>query len=454
MIAPMTTGNRYLEGAYAPVTEEVTVTDLPVTGTLPAHLDGRYLRNGPNPVTPPDPATYHWFTGDGMVHGIRLRDGKAEWYRNRYVRSEAVANALGEPWAGGPVLNGFDFASNTNVIGHAGRTFAIVEAGGNPYELTFDLDTVGPCDFDGTSPGGYTAHPKRDPQTGELHAVSYHFGWGDQVRYTVIDPSGHVRKIVDVPTQSSPMLHDMSLTERYAVIYDLPVRFDLDMAMEGAGLPYRWDADLPSRIGLLPRDASSGEDVRWFEVEQCYVFHPMNAYDDGDRVVLDVVRHPKMFDRNRLGPDEGRPSLDRWTVDPAAGKVLEERIDDRGQEFPRVDERLVGRRHRYGYSVGVAANAAGQLDLVDNAIYRHDLVSGASQVRTFPNGVVGEVVFVPSSPDAAEDDGVLIGFGQDNDTATGRLFVLDAQTLEDVASVELPVRIPIGFHGNWVASGA
>jgi carotenoid cleavage dioxygenase len=447
------TGNRYLEGSYAPVTEEVTVTDLQVTGTLPAHLDGRYLRNGPNPIGTPDPATYHWFTGDGMVHGIRLRDGKAEWYRNRYVRNQTVAEALGEPWNGGPVHGGMDFGANTNVIGHAGRTFAIVEAGSNPYELTDELDTVGASDFDGTNPGGYTAHPKRDPQTGELHAVSYHWGWGDQVRYTVIDTSGRVRKIVDVPTQSSPMLHDMSLTEKYAVLYDLPVRFDLDMIMAGATFPYRWDDELPARVGLLPREGDSA-DVRWFEVEPCYVFHPMNAYDDGDRVVLDVVRHPKMFDRNRLGPDEGRPSLDRWTVDPAAGKVLEERIDDRGQEFPRVDERLVGRRHRFGYSVGVAANAAGQLDLVDNAIFRHDLVSGASQVRTFPNAVVGEVVFVPNGSDAAEDDGVLMGFGNDNTTGAGRLFLLDAQTLEDVASVVLPARVPIGFHGNWVPSGA
>ncbi|MEY2570748.1 MAG: carotenoid cleavage oxygenase [Acidimicrobiaceae bacterium] len=450
----MTTANRYLEGAYAPVTEEVTVTDLPVTGTLPAHLDGRYLRNGPNPVTPPDPATYHWFTGEGMVHGIRLRDGKAEWYRNRYVRNGVVADALGEPRHDGPIHAEFDFAANTNVIGHAGRTYAIVEAGGNPYELTFDLDTVGPCDFDGTSAGGYTAHPKRDPATGELHAVSYFFGWGDQVRYSVIDAAGRMRKTVDVPTQSSPMLHDMSLTERYAVIYDMPVRFDIEMAMEGSGLPYSWDPALPARIGLLPRAADTADDVRWFEVEPCYVFHPMNAYDDGDRVVLDVVRHPRMFDRNRLGPDEGSPTLDRWTVDLAAGKVLEERIDERGQEFPRVDERLVGRRHRYGYAVGAGEDAEGNLDLGGNAVIKHDLAGGGTQTRAFTNGSIGEVVFVPNGPDAAEDDGVLLGFAYDGDRAASDLVVLDAATLDTVATVSLPVRVPHGFHGNWVASDA
>src|SRR5258706_15630914 len=133
----------FLEGGFAPVKQEHTVTDLRVTGTIPAHLDGRYLRNGPNPAAEVDPETYNWFTGDGMVHGVRLRDGKAEWYRNRWVRSEAVAEALGEQWPSGPVHADMDFSSNTNVIGHAGRTFAIVEAGARPYELTYDLSTIG-----------------------------------------------------------------------------------------------------------------------------------------------------------------------------------------------------------------------------------------------------------------------------------------------------------------------
>ncbi len=86
-------------------------------------------------------------------------------------------------------------------------------------------------------------------------------------------------------------------------------------------------------------------------------FHPMNAYDDGNRIVLDVVRHPRMFDRDRLGPNEGAPTLDRWIVDAKGGKVIEQRLDDRGQEFPRVDERLVSRRHRYGYAAQDFAGA-------------------------------------------------------------------------------------------------
>jgi carotenoid cleavage dioxygenase len=443
-------GNRYLENNYAPVSAELTDTELAVTGTIPDHLDGRYLRNGPNPAVAPDPAAYHWFTGDGMVHGLRLRDGKAEWYRNRFVRSAAVAAALGEPVRPGPVHADMDFAANTNVIGHAGRTFAIVEAGARPYELTDELDTLGPVDLEGTLPGGYTAHPKRDPKTGELHAVSYYWGWGNKVQYSVIGTDGRVRHTVDVETTGSPMVHDCSLTESSVVIYDLPCVFDLELAMSGKSLPYRWDPEYPARLGVLPRDGDAA-DVRWYDIEPCYVFHPLNAYDDGDRIVLDVVRHPKMFAANQLGPNEGKPTLDRWTIDTSAGKVLEERIDDRGQEFPRVDERVVGRRHRFGYSVGAAQDSKGDVDLMDNTVLKHDMVKGTTQAATFGSGALaGEFVFVPREAGAAEDDGVLMGFVHRSETDRSDLVLLDAATLETVAEIHLPARVPHGFHGNWI----
>ena len=441
--------NRYLEGNFAPVSDEITAVDLAVTGTLPDWLDGRYLRNGPNP-TVVDPANYHWFTGNGMVHGLRLCDGQAQWYRNRYVRSEAVAAELGEEWRGGPVHSGMDFSANTNVIGHAGRTFAIVEAGARPYELDFELDTLGVCDFDGTLPGGYTAHPKRDPQTGELHAVSYFWGWGNKVQYTVIDGDARVRRIVDVETTGSPMLHDMSLTESFAVIYDLPVVFDVDLAMSGVALPYRWDNEYPARVGLLPRDGEAG-DVQWFDVEQCYVFHPLNAYDDGDRVVIELCRFERMFDAELVqGPDGSPPRLDRWTIDPSAGKVIEETIDDRPQEFPRVDERVVARRHRYGYTVSFDAGSD-NFEFSGGAILRHDLAANTTEAHDFGAGRgPSEFVMVPASPDAAEDDGVLMGYVFDAGRNASDLVVLDAATLDTVAEVHLPVRVPYGFHGNWV----
>jgi carotenoid cleavage dioxygenase len=279
--------------------------------------------------------------------------------------------------------------------------------------------------------------------------VSYFWGWRNNVQYTVVDVDGRVRRTVEVPFGASPMLHDMSLTEASVILYDQPVVFDLEMAMGGSSFPYRWDNDYTPHIGVLPRDGDA-DDVRWYEVEPCYVFHPMNAYDDGDHIVIDVVRHPKMFDGNHLGPDEGPPTLDRWTIDPTAGKVIEERTDDRPQEFPRVDERLVGRRHRYGYAACGLDDAPGGAGVV-----KHDFAAGTSSLRLFPNQPgPGEFVFLPAAADAAEDDGVLVGFVHDSETDTSDLLFLDAATLEDVAAIHLPVRVPFGFHGNWVDAPA
>ncbi|OQS12973.1 carotenoid oxygenase [Nocardia donostiensis] len=475
--------NRYLEGIFAPIHQEHTLTDLTVTGTIPDYLDGRYLRNGPNPVGELDPAFYHWFLGDGMVHGIRIREGRAEWYRNRWIRGSATATALGEEPILGERAPGI--GANTNVIGHAGRTLALIEAGASSLELGDELDTIGVCDFDGTVPGGYTAHPKRDPVTRELHAVSYSFARGNTVQYTVVGLDGRARRTVDIEVSGMPLMHDFSLTERYVVLYDLPVTFDPAELKElhDAGpllaatpmpeparlvlqaiagrvripdpqtasvardlrLPYRWNPNYPARVGVMPRDGGN-TDIRWFEVDPCWVFHPMNAYDDGDTVVLEVVRYPTMFDRDRTGPEEGTPALDRWRIDLTSGAVRLDRLDDRPQEFPRVDERLTGRRHRFGYAAAVSDGVQ-----PTGTLLKHDTLRGTTLARHFgPQKRVGEFVFHPAAPDAPEDDGVLMGFVYDADTDRSSLQLLDAGSLDTVAAVHLPHRVPAGFHGNWV----
>ena len=448
--------NPYLEGNFAPVLEEVTATELAVTGHVPEALSGRYLRNGPNPVSAPEPSTYHWFTGDGMVHGIRLRDGRAEWYRNRWVRSAQVASALGEEPRPGPVHAGMDFAPNTNVIGHAGRTFAIVEAGARPYELSNELETIGPCDFDGTLEGGYTAHPKRDPLTGELYAVSYFFGWGNDVEVTIMDAHARVRSSRRVAMGGSVSVHDCAITQRSIVLLDLPVTFSLDAAAAGASFPYRWEEGYRSRIGLLPRDGESTE-VVWHDIEPCYVFHPMNAYDEdgGDGVVVDVVRHPSMFRTQHLGPNEGTPTLERWHLDGHGGAVKEERLDDRGQEFPRVDERRIGLPHRYGYAVAVGESD----DIVgtETRLLRHDFGKGTSVARAFgPGAGLSEAVFVPREAGTDESDGWLMLLVHSSDTDTSALHILNADDVEGEAQavIQLPQRVPAGFHGNWVPDPA
>jgi carotenoid cleavage dioxygenase-like enzyme len=448
--------NPYLEGNFAPVPDEATATELSVSGHIPESLCGRYLRNGPNPVAAPDPSTYHWFTGDGMVHGIRLRDGRAEWYRNRWVRSASVAEALGEAPHPGPVHAGWDFAPNTNVIGHARRTFAIVEAGARPYELDDELGTIGPCDFGGTLDGGYTAHPKRDPLTGELYAVSYFFGWGDDVEVTVVGTDAKVRSARRVTMGGPVSVHDTAITQRSIVLLDLPVTFSMEAVSAGARFPYRWQEGYRSRVGLLPRDGDSTA-VVWHDVDPCYVFHPMNAYDDpdGDGVVLDVVRHPSMFRTYQLGPSEGAPTLERWYLDGHGGPVKEERLDDRGQEFPRVDERRVGLPHRYGYAVSLGR--PGEVLAAESVLLCHDLRRGTSVARSFGRGTsLGEAVFVPRADGADETDGWLLLLVHSAETGASALHVLNAADVEGEAQavVDLPQRVPAGFHGNWVPDPA
>jgi carotenoid cleavage dioxygenase-like enzyme len=448
---------RFVEGSFAPVNEEITVFDLPVTGQLPAGLSGRYLRNGPNPLGLDDP-DYHWFLGAGMVHGVRLRDGRAEWYRNRWVRSKAVATAHHEQWPAGPVHENMDFAANTCIISQAGKTLATVEAGPLPYELTEELDTVGPSDFGGTLPGGFAAHTKLDRQTGELHAIAYFWAW-DHVQHVVVDAAGKVTRTTDIPVPDGPMMHDFALTGKYVVLLDLPVTFSLNAVTQGKELPYVWNADHPARVGLLPRDGSAA--VQWIGIDPCWVFHCLNAYDTDDgKILVDLCQYNAGFDVSTLWAAHGPVTLDRWTIDPAAGTVRQQRLDDRGQEFPRVDDRIISKPHRYGYSAVIgeitrAITVAGDFgdDAFSNAILRHDLAQGTVEAHEFGrDATVGEAVFAPASADAAEDDGYVMTFVHNPDRGAADLVILAAQdfTADPVARVHLPARIPLGFHGNWI----
>lgn len=440
--------NPYLTGNFGPVTEELTSFDLPVRGELPAELSGRFLRNGPNPRGETDAATYHWFTGDGMVHGIRLRDGQAEWYRNRWVRSPDMAARFDEtppPNPYGPDVG--TFSANTNVIGFGGRTYAVVEAGSPPIELSDELETVGLTDFGGTLEHTFSAHPKLDPFTGELHVAAYYWAWGNKIRYLVVGPDGRVTRNVDVDVPGGPMVHDIAMSASRVALFDLPCLFDLDTAMGGARLPYRWNTGYQARIGIVSRDHGA-DDVQWFDIDPCYVFHPLNSYDRADgAMVIDAVRHPRMFDTQLLGPDEGATTLTRWVLDPVTGRATEDVLDDTPCEFPRMDERIQGREHRYGYAV----RADGQI--AHGPTIKFDVTGATTQVHDHGAGRGGmEPLFVPRGGSTVEDDGWILQLVYDAGTDGTDLVVYDARefTADPVAVVSLPQRVPYGFHGNWV----
>ena len=444
---------RWLEDNFAPLPYEVTAYALEVTGAIPPALAGRYLRSGPNPVGA-DPTNHHWFLGDGMVHGVELRDGGANWYRNRWVTSPEQAARAGRPPVPMVADQVFGGSGNTNVIHHAGRIFAINELS-CPYELTPELETVRQWDFGGPLPAGTSAHPKFDPATGDMHVMAYSF-LEPFLRYHVISADGRVVRTDEVAVGGPIMAHDMGLTERYAIALDLPVLFSMDLVAAGRRLPYAWDPAYTPRLGFVPRDGDAA-DTRWVEIDPCYVFHPLNAYDDGDRVVMDVVRHPRMFSSDVSGPDDGVPTLDRWTVDPVAGTFASERIDDRAQEFPRANERLAGLRHRFGYSVHAALTDFGGRTDRSTAVLKHDMERGTTEHHDMgPGRVAGEFVFVPAADDAGEDEGWLMGYVYDRSVDRSELVILDAHDVgaDPVARVHLPTRVPAGFHGNWIPDRA
>lgn len=415
---------KYLEGPFAPVTEEITAHDLAVTGRIPAELDGRYLRNGPNPLGVEDPAVHLWGMGQGMVHGVRLRDGRAEWYRNRFVRTPG-------------------FAPMVHVFEHARRTFALAEGGLPPAELDAELNTVGVCAL-GATVEGFTAgaHSKHDPLTGELHSLSYMPGH-EFVQHIVINADGHVVRTTTVPLTRTPFMHDFALTENHVVLWDTPIGFD--------GFECRWLPEHPTRVGVMPR---TGGDVRWLDIDPVHVSHTLNAYDDGDAVVVDVVTAEGPFDP--ADPGAIRPALDRWTITP--DRVDQRRLDDRPQDFPRVAEARATRPHRYGYCAATALygipftpEGTPSDDAFTNALVKHDLHRGTSEVHGFGrHEAVGEAVFAATGQ--GEDDGYLLTYVHNPERGASDLVILSAQdfTGEPVARVHLPARVPLGLHGNWL----
>jgi carotenoid cleavage dioxygenase-like enzyme len=430
----------YLAGNYAPVTDELTAVDLKVTGTIPPELTGWYLRNGPNPH---DAASSHWFLGDGMVHGVRLEAGRATAYRNRWVRTRGTK--VYDEHGNQDLTQG---VANTHVVRHAGRTFALVESS-FPYELDcrpgHELETVGPYDFDGRLTTAMTAHPKTCPTTGELHFFGYGGFKPPYVTYHRADASGQlvVSRPIDVPAHT--MMHDFNLTAGHVVFMDLPVVFDAEQAKTGRGMPYTWDNNYGARLGVLRRDDPFGE-VRWFSVNPCYVFHTLGAYDDGNRIVLHVVRYPYLDDPTRK---PAPATLWRWTIDLVSGKVAEEQLDDRPCEFPRIDDRLAGLATRFGHATSTSGPDQPERP---TALLRYDLESGHVVRHDFgPGRTPAEASFAPAD-DRPGGPGWLITYVYDAATDTSDVVILDAADLDapPVAEIHLPQRVPFGFHGNWM----
>ncbi|MBD2258385.1 carotenoid oxygenase family protein [Pseudanabaena sp. FACHB-2040] len=452
--------NPYLTGNFAPVETELTVDELLVVGELPAELNGMFVRNGPNPQFSPL-GRYHWFDGDGMLHGVHIQDGKAS-YRNRYIRTQGFEQErqAGRAVFGGllqPSEAGFKNVANTALVWHCDRMLALWE-GGEPHAINVpSLETIGTHTFNGKLTSPVTAHPKVDPVTGEMMFFGYSLAQPPYVKYSVVSAEGDLLRTVPIDLPVGVMMHDFAITEHYTLFMDLPLTFRMERLQQGEPA-FAFERDRPSRFGILPRHGDSGT-IRWFEAPSCYVFHTLNAYEDGDDVVLMACRTGSTSvlgaspgshegDNRQVGSDV--PLLYRWQFNLKTGAVQEQTLDDRACEFPRINEQYLGRQSRYGYAGQSAPTEMPKFD----GLLKFDLDNQDVQVHSFGAGRYGgEGVFVPRPGATAEDDGWLMTFVHDEAQNMSELVIVSSQAMTDeaIARIQMPQRVPYGFHGTWVS---
>ncbi|MES2035906.1 MAG: carotenoid oxygenase family protein [Pseudomonadota bacterium] len=451
----------YLSGNFAPVRTEDDF-ELEVVGEIPTALRGALYRNGPNPQFEPRDPNYHWFTGDGMIHGFFVADGKVS-YRNRWVRTpkwelenaagKSLFGTFGNPMTTDPDAFAKDSgAANTNIVWHGGKLLALEEAHA-PFAIDPDsLEPRGYADFGGK----VTAHPKTDPVTGEL----VFFGYADSqmplspmVSYGVADRDGNLLRRETFEAPFSSMVHDFMVTANHVLFPILPLTGSLERAMGGKP-PFAWEPERPGMLGLMRRDEDTTR-IRWFNTEACYVFHVMNAWEEDGKVVADVMKYKAAplfpLADGRRGEQCGA-YLVRWTFDLSNGSdaIREEQLDDMPGEFPRYDERFTFQKNRHGWFAGQTTRPG---DIRTNTLAHIDLTTGKrTDWFTGEGDAVSEPVFVHRSDDAPEGDGWITAVAYRAAEDRSEFLVFDAQDLAagPIASAKMPRRMPFGFHGNWV----
>lgn len=457
--------NPYLSGNFAPLSSEDDFADLQLEGALPAELKGTLYRNGPNPQFPPRDDNYHWFLGDGMLHAFFIADGKVS-YRNRFIRTpkwdveheagKALFGSWGNPATTDPsVMGHIGGTANTNILFHARKLLAL-EEGHEPFGVDpVTLDPKGYETYAGPA-ARFTAHPKIDPETGEMLFFGYGVGevpLSAGMVYGVVDKNGHVtrRDLFQAPFAS--MVHDFMVTKNHVLFPILPLTLSLERAMNGLP-PVAWEPQMGARVGVMARNAGI-DTIRWFTTDANYVFHVMNAWEDGSRVIADVMEYPNAPLFPNADGSAGAPAraiLRRWTFDLAADTdtIKRETLDDMSGEFPRFDERKAGLPYRHGWFAGRSTN---EPDVRFDAIAHVDVSTGRRKTYVLPQGdVTSEPVFVERSAKADEGDGWILAVVYRAAEDRSDLLVLDAQNVQagPIATAKLPRRVPFGFHGSWL----
>jgi carotenoid cleavage dioxygenase len=468
----MSATNPFLNFPYGAIQMECQARDLIVEGEIPADLNGTLYRAGPNQRFAPR-GDYHLFAGDGMVHAFHIGDGRVD-YCNKWVRTakwniedkegRAVVNAMNpfdcEPEYSDFVLTDKEGLANTATIWHGGRLL-VMEEGHRPFEVDpVTLESIGSWDFRGKLHTAMTAHPKTDPDTGEMVFFAYMATgpFAADVMVHKVNAEGILTESVHVPTPYSSMVHDFVITENYIVIPVMPITGSLERAMEG-GPPFAWEPDKGVHLGILPRHGGTAEDIRWVEMDICFAFHFMNAYDSDGVIQVDACQFkqaPLFPTPSGESTGKTQPFLTRWTIDmnEAGSRASFERIDEYESEFPQCDPRFVGKPYRHGWYAscdGQLKSPLSENENFYNVVGHYDHDNGAEDRFSCGQAMTSEAIFVPRSPDAAEGEGYLMSVVTSFETRTSSLYIFDALKVSagPLAKVHLSHRVPAGFHGGW-----
>ncbi|MEP0643369.1 carotenoid oxygenase family protein, partial [Parasphingorhabdus sp.] len=459
--------------AWTPVFEEVDRDDLEIIGTIPADIDGLYIRNTENPVHD-SIGRYHPFDGDGMIHTIRLQGGKAS-YRNRFVRTEGFEAEQAE---GGPLWVGImgkpddskrkgwgahgsvKDSSSTDVVVHAGAILSTFYQCGEGYRLDPEtLETLGTAGW--VPEDGISAHPKVDEATGELLFFNYSTK-APFLQYGVVGSDNQLKHLVPIDLPGARLPHDMAFTENFAIFNDCPLYWKPELIERNLYIP-AYHPDEPTRFGIIPR-MGQPEDIKWFDAKPTYVLHWTNAYEDGDEVVLDgyfqnepvpapLTNFPAGYESMGASIDlhSFKPELHRWRFNMKTGETKEETLfNDYPVEFGMINQQVAGQPYRYVYS---ATGEPGWF--LFNGLTKHDLETGEADHISFGEQRFGsEAPFIPRANAQSEDDGYLISFITDMAQDRSECIIIDAQNVAagPVCTIILPHRISSGTHATWATA--
>lgn len=470
--------NPYLGGAWTPSFGEWDATfangDVEVIGTIPSDIDGVYVRTGENQIHEPI-GRYHPFDGDGFLHSIAFKNGRAS-YRSRFVRTkgfQAEAEAGRSLWAGlmepphkstrpgWGAQGALKDSSSTDVVVHAGRILSTFYQCGEGYRLDpFTMEQFG---TEGWVPlDGISAHCKVDETTGELLFFNYS-KHAPHMHYGVVGADNRLKHYVPIPLPGPRLPHDMAFTENYAILNDMPLFWNPELLAKNIHA-VQFYPEMKTRFAVIPR-LGGPDEIRWFEAAPTYVLHWINAYEEGDEIILDGYFQedpmPKSFPDAPAGYERMmayldqmcmKPKLHRWRFNLKDGSTQEERLDNRILEFGMINQRFLGRKYRYAYS---AIPEPGWF--LFRGLVKHDLDAGTSSSIEFGEGRFGsEAPFVPRISATEEDDGYVITYVTDVKLNRSECLIFDARDLAagPVCTIILPERICAGTHGTWANGDA